>query len=59
MNKQKEGWGKPTNSKKWHYFIDGMALCGKWGFYRGPLEPDDGESPDDCKACRRKLENKQ
>lgn len=55
MSKLKEGWGWPINSKKAHYFVDSIALCGGWMF-GGELESDDkGNSPDDCKSCRKKL----
>lgn len=52
----KEGWGIPGQSKKWHYFRDGMSLCRKWGFFLGHLEPDEGANEDDCPACRKKLD---
>jgi hypothetical protein len=49
------GWGFPGASRKAHYFVNGMALCGKW-MYTGHLEADQGKSsPDDCAACRRAL----
>jgi len=54
----KEGWGFPGSSRKAHYFVDSTALCRKWGLYGGPLEPDDKSSPDDCVACRRKLDTR-
>lgn len=57
-----EGWGFPRDSRKAHYFRDTMSLCRKFGFYRGPLEPEgvwDGgvpkPSPDDCAPCRKAL----
>ena len=50
-----EGWGFPYLSKKAHWFIESRSLCGKW-MYMGVLHPDLFESPDDCAACRRKLE---
>jgi len=49
-----EGWGFPR-SRKAHYFVDGMSLCNKYGFYRGSLEQGNDDSPDNCAACRRKL----
>lgn len=48
-----EGWGVLT-PRKAHYYRKGEALCGRRGFYRGPLEADDKPSPDDCAECRRK-----
>ena len=50
------GWSHPTNSKKWHYFLegDGKSLCCKW-FYLGHRESGNDESPDNCADCRKKL----
>lgn len=54
----REGWGKPPGSRKWHYFRNATALCGRYGFrLTDDNEPDTGKpSPDDCTACRKKLE---
>ena len=53
------GWACPANSRKWHFFgPDKMSLCRKWAMpfsSLNQLEPEDGYSPDDCAACRRKL----
>lgn len=51
-----EGWGFPALAKKAHYFQEGSAtsICGGW-MYTGPREPDEFESSDDCKTCRKKL----
>jgi hypothetical protein len=52
-----EGWWFPGLSRKAHYFREGRSLCGKWGtFGQQPLTPDTHKSPDDCAACRRKLD---
>ena len=49
-----EGWGWLSNSKKWHYFIGGRSLCGKWlGLGLGELEQGNDKSPDNCAACSR------
>lgn len=42
----REGWGFTTTSRKAHYFVDGTALCGKYGFRHpnAPLEQDNGPS---------------
>jgi hypothetical protein len=55
-----EGWGFPGASRKAHYFVGWESLCGRW-LYQGPLTPNqsDAKSPDDCAACRRKLEQAQ
>lgn len=63
-----EGWTDfGGQSRKFHYIPadDPRALCGKWGLSpfveaareRAHLQEDTGAaSPDDCKACRRKLD---
>jgi hypothetical protein len=54
-----EGWGFPGSGRKAHYFKpDGRSLCGRWGFFGGRTEPDDGPSPDDCVGCRRELDKR-
>ncbi len=52
-----EGWGvlRPGD-RRTHYYHKGFSLCGRVGFYNGPLEADSYKSPDDCKACRKRLE---
>ena len=51
-----KGWGYLSNSPKWHYFENGKSLCGKWLRLAGaPLQDDGHNSPDNCKACRKKL----
>ena len=53
------GWGWPVNSRKCHYFEQGISLCGKWMFFGNSVENQSkSKSPDDCVACRRKLEAK-
>ena len=52
----KEGWTWLHNSKKWHYFVDGRSLCGRWMLFSNPgLEQGNDDSPDNCKACSKKL----
>lgn len=57
----REGWGSPASSRKAHYFIIepgcviANSLCGKWGFYGGPTEPANDDSPDNCSPCKKKL----
>lgn len=62
-----EGWTDfGGQSRKFHYIPadDERALCGKWGLSpfvanareEAGLQPDNGTSSDDCKACRRKLD---
>jgi hypothetical protein len=56
------GWSDlGGQARKYHYFPDMVAgtraLCGKWAIARShSLQPETGQpSPDDCKACTRKL----
>lgn len=57
MSKPREGWGViAPGRRKACYYRDMFSLCGKIGFYRGPLSPETVPSPDDCTPCRRKLE---
>jgi len=35
------------------------SLCGRVGFYRGPLDPDEFKSKQDCAACRKQLDREQ
>ncbi len=53
---QEEGWGKFTNSQKWHYIkADGRSLCGKylaWGIL--PVEQGNDHPSDNCKECVRR-----
>ena len=56
MSETREGWGfSPHISKKWHYFVNGVSLCGKIGFYRGKLEQGNDDSEDNCTACKKAL----
>lgn len=56
-----EGWGFPGGSRKAHYFIIdpgcsmAKSLCGKYGFYGGPTEQGNDDSPDNCSPCKKKL----
>jgi len=57
--KKQEGWGyAPHISRKWHYFVNGMSLCGKIGFYRGRLEQGNDDSNDNCTACKKALQRR-
>jgi hypothetical protein len=58
MSEHKEGWGFPAMSNKAHYFVNGMSLCNRWGFYRGPLEQGNDDSLSNCKECVRRLKKK-
>lgn len=49
------GWACPSNSRKFHYFVDARSLCLKWMFF-GQLQSDDGTpNSNDCKDCRNRL----
>ncbi len=59
----KRGWFFPTAARKAHFDGgDGVALCGKWGRVgfgaAAPIQAgaESPPSPDDCVACRRKLD---
>jgi hypothetical protein len=56
MNK---GWAIPSFDRRMHYFVEGLALCGKWA-YTGALDNSDPEikGPDDCVACRQKFDER-
>ena len=58
MDADETGWGYPGLVGKAHWFgPDGRSLCGRWARFRTPVEPDDGRrTPDDCTACRRRLD---
>jgi hypothetical protein len=51
------GWGvvRPGDRVA-HYYKGAWSLCGRVGFYFGPVDPVDKPSPDDCTPCRRKLD---
>lgn len=55
MEELKEGWGAPNAFGKWHYFRGKESLCRKWFLYMGRLEQGSDNSPDNCKACMRRL----
>lgn len=57
MTKSEKGWGWPALARKAHYFVDGRSLCRAW-FYLGRLENNKHKSPDNCKACMKKLDKK-
>lgn len=53
------GWRFPSASRKAHAYAEGetTSLCGRW-LYSGPTQAslDAPASPDDCAACRRKVD---
>ncbi len=53
-----EGWAWPTaTARKAHYFRETRSLCGKYAYWAAEFDGDaSAKSPDDCAACRRKLE---
>lgn len=50
------GWAKPSNSRKWHYFVEARSLCRNWLYLGDILETDQAAGPtsNDCATCRRK-----
>ena len=49
----KEGWGLPEGCRKAHYFVRGMSLCGRCGYYFGPLEQRNDDGSDKCAICKK------
>lgn len=51
------GWGvMRPGDRRFHYYRGGRSLCGRVGFYAGPLEEDKGSATkEDCKGCRKRL----
>jgi hypothetical protein len=35
------GWAAPSFSRRFHYFIDAMSLCGKWEHFARPAHNND------------------
>jgi len=55
-----QGWAMPFESRRFHFFVDGRSLCGRWGsFLMAPeaFMPDapNVDSDRDCKACARRV----
>lgn len=52
-----EGWTWLWNATKFHYFRDNRSLCGKWAVIgKQEYRQGNNDSPDNCTACRRRLE---
>lgn len=54
-----EGWSCVIGSPKYHYMVGKRSVCGQWLllFASGEdYEPDVGNNPNDCKACRKWLD---
>lgn len=53
----REGWGieKPDNKRKYCYFVNGRALCGRWHLYAGELSSESDDHPENCGSCKKKL----
>lgn len=53
-----EGWFWLLNSRKLHFFVDGISLCRRWMLMGG--RPEENQTlgshpgPDDCAACWKK-----
>ena len=51
-----EGWTWLLNARKWHYFVEGRSLCGRYLLLAsGEFQRGDDDSPDNCAACKRQL----
>lgn len=60
MADEKSGWDRPYSmnggsAKKWHYFVSGRSLCGRWGLLNGRPEQGLDDSEDNCTKCRLRL----
>jgi hypothetical protein len=53
--KPRQGWGWPINSRKAHYFVDGLSLCRKMMYLGSQLEEGNDESEDNCAGCKERL----
>lgn len=57
-----EGWAKPLEARRFHYFRGGRSLCGTWEYYskdKGDYDTAVKNSPADCDACHRKLKGEE
>lgn len=55
-----EGWGLISNSRKWHYYVNGHSLCrGFMKFTDHDLEQGNDRSPDNCAKCQKQLAKRQ
>lgn len=55
--KQTEGWIFLPNCRKAHWFdASGRAKCGNWLTFSSAYENSVHRSPDDCKACWKRLD---
>lgn len=55
MSSEKRGWGFISNSRKWHYYVNGTSLCRKFMKLSDNLETGNDGSSDNCAECRRLL----
>lgn len=53
MCKTVEGWGKPANSKKEHYFIGMKSLCMRWALFSSTLRKEPSETFLVCEECMK------
>lgn len=50
-----EGWTWLSNSRRWHYFVGGRSLCGRWFTFATNFELGDDDAKHNCRGCRTKL----
>lgn len=50
-----DGWARWHFATKRHYYRGGLSLCGRWSDQGSLPEAVPDISPDNCKACQRKL----
>lgn len=51
-----EGWYFPYYARKWHYFLHGRSLCGRWFGKHVSYLVLHFESPTNCTVCQRKYQ---
>lgn len=59
---EQEGWTWTHGSRRWHYYRGLRSLCGKMMLLCHPsdgYETGNDHSPDNCAACRKKIEAKE
>lgn len=50
-----QGWARPANSRKYHYFVGAMALCHRWAFLAPDLDDTNDDHAENCAACKREI----
>mgnify|MGYP003387276206 CR=1 FL=1 len=51
-----EGWTRPSNVRKWHYYRGLRSLCGKWMLFVHAMEGyevGEDDHSENCAGCKR------